>query len=161
MKKTLSIICILICVIVNAQKTYNTNIDSAGTVNIYGNGKTIIGKIIINQSIKSKILLAEQSQNKDTSGTYITVFKFVNSDNQGVPFFAVNISLEFDLPVVSVSPDLIGETTSAFSINFDLTNANKGFYFKASQINAQGFQFKILSKNKIMTKILGIDGKTN
>ncbi len=78
-----------------------------------------------------------------------------------MPFFGVNISLKFDSPVISVEHAFPGEVISALSTQTNMTNDNTRYYFKAGQITAEGFQFTIRSKKKILTEIYGVDGRSN
>lgn len=142
----------------NAQsRKYETKIAKANIVNIYGNGRTVIGKIILNTILKTKIFLIKSEQIKDDfTGVYTTLLELDNKEK--VPLFGVNISLLFSSPVISVTSHVFG-----FSVSENLSDNNKKYNFQAGQINRNPlgptYQIEIKSENKILVTISGLDGK--
>lgn len=156
MKIFLLLLPFLIGTVANAQVTKNTHIDTAGTVNIYGNGKVVIGKAIVQQTLETKVLLLNSEQKKDSTGIYTTVIELGNKEK--LPLFGVNLLLQFSDSVISV--DRGGD---GMSIGTTLSNDHKQFIYKAGQINRSPFgdtmiMFQIKSKNKIVFTIHGIQG---
>jgi hypothetical protein len=131
------------------------NIKKVGTLNIYGNGKTVIGQIIINQTIETKVFLTKSSQKKDTGDIFLTTLSFDNKAK--IPMFGVDISLDFDGPVLSVEPN-----ASAINESFSTSNGNKHYQIQISQVNrfpnTDPLSIIIKSKTPVFTKISGIDG---
>ena len=159
MKSLPTIMLILCSFSLIAQNKINNKIKEVKNLNIYGNGKTIIGKIIINQTIKTKIFLLGSSQVKDSSGNFTTVLEFGNEE--AIPFFNGDFFFQFDQPVISVEPHL----TVGMSLSYGLSDDHKSFFFTAGQINrpfGNGnilIYFTIQSATKVKVVIAkGVDG---
>lgn len=161
MKFYLTILSLIISSMTFGQKNatvINNDIQNVKTLKIYGNGKTVIGKIIMNQTLKTKVLLLKTDQFKDTlTGLFTTIVELGNKDN--IPLFGVNITLKFDKPYLSIDAHC-----TAMSVSESRSNDQKEFIFEAGQINLNNFgpmlQFEIKSKEKIVYTISGIDGGT-
>ena len=135
------------------------NIQEVKQLNIYGNNnKTVIGKVLINETLDTKVYLLAYEEKTDTIGNYITILKFGN--NEKVPLFGTDIVLQFDSPVISVNPQIASVAMSeGWGYNADKT----AFEYKAGQLNRpyEGntiLTLTILSKKKIFTTIHGIEG---
>lgn len=141
-----------------AQQPKVNNIKQVKTLNIYGNGnKTVIGKLIVNQTLETKIFYISSYQTKDTLGTYTTTINLGNNEN--VPLFGGNFSLQFDNPVISAEGHCNG-----MNISTSLDAEKKNFTFKAGQINRpfQGnilISFEIKSSQKILVTLNGVNGQ--
>lgn len=143
-----------------AQQPKVNNIKQVKTLNIYGKGnKTVIGKLIVNQTLQTKIFLINSYQTKDTLGIYTTTIDLGNNEN--VPLFGGDFSLEFDTPVISAEgkPHSMGMNIST-TLNEDHTN----FSYKIGQVNRPFgggnilLSFVIKSTKKILVTIKGLDG---
>jgi len=144
----------IISVSASAQNTYNNQVNNLKELNIYGgNSKISIGKILVNPTIKPKLLLSGYTQVKDTADTYKTTFIFNSVDN--LPFFGVNVYLRFNESVSSVHAIFNG---TAMIMSEGQSQDMKEYQFKASQINADSFSIEIVSKTKIFTTMYGVDG---
>lgn len=134
------------------------NINEVKTLNIYGsNTKNIIGKIIVNQTLQTKVFLLTYSQKKDSLGIYTTIINLGNNEN--LPLFGVKVMLKFNKPVISIDPNM----TVAFTISSGFNDTNTEFIFSAQQINRpfEGnniLTFIIKSNEPVLTTIFGIDG---
>jgi len=162
MKYYLSIFLTITTLVSFAQQPKINNINEVKTLNIYGgNNKTVIGKIIVNQTLQTKIFLINYSQTKDSSGIYTTIINLGNNEN--VPLFGGNISLYFDKPVISAEGSPL---SSGMNILTSLDANKMNYSFKAAQIN-QPFEgnilisFVIKSTQKTLVTIKGIDGVLN
>ncbi len=157
----MKIIVLISSLLVNLSTTaqinkYETRIKEVENLNIYGHGKTIIGKVIVNQSFKSEIFLLKSIQEKDTLGNYITTLSFTNKEE--APLLGVKIELNFNKPILKID-DLV----SGSNISSVYKNGNTTFLFHASSISTGPFNnppltFKIFSKERILVNIKGIDG---
>jgi hypothetical protein len=143
-----------------AQKQKVNNINQVKSLNIYGNGnKTVIGKLIVNQTLQTKIFLINSYQTKDTLGIYTTTINIGNKEN--VPLFGGDYSLEFDTPVISAEgkPQSMG-----MDISTTLNEAHTNFSYKIGQVNRPwggGYillSFVIKSTRRTLVTIKGIDG---
>lgn len=141
-----------------AQQPKVNNIKQVKTLNIYGNGnKTVIGKLIVNQTLETKIFHISSYQTKDSLGIYTTTINLGNNEN--VPLFGGNFSLHFDNPVISVEGHCNG-----MNISTSIDGEKKTFTFKAGQINRpfQGnilLSFEIKSTQKTLVTLNGVDGQ--
>jgi hypothetical protein len=132
-------------------------INSVKTLNIYGNSKVIIGKVVINQNINKSLFLKSLTQIKDTSGIYNTTIVFDSPENPVV--FGVKLKLEFDSPFLSISE------YNATSQGTMTTTADdrKSWSLEATQLNIGqtfgGYTIVIQSLKPIKTTIYGIAGK--
>ena len=152
---------ILICstLVSLAQQPKVNNIKQVKTLNIYGNGnKTIIGKLIINQTLQTNIFLINSYQTKDTLGIYTTTINLGNNEN--VPFFGGDFSLQFNSPVISAEgqPKSVG-----MNISTTLNEPHTNLTYKVGQINRpwEGnilLSFIIKSTSKTLVTIKGLDG---
>lgn len=133
----------------------NVHIDEATDIKITGSNVSI-GKIIINEAVKSKILLARAIQSKDTvgrnKGKYRTIFTFVGQDH--MPFYGVNMSLQFDKPVISCKMLLTGMADYSEKLSTD----SASYQLSGSQLITDSFNIFIFSNTPIFTRIKGIDG---
>ncbi|MBS1737902.1 MAG: hypothetical protein JSS98_15065 [Bacteroidetes bacterium] len=156
MKVLLTTLLLTVPLVFYAQKITN-NIKTVKTLNVYGNSKVIIGKIEVNQTLKTKVYLIKSNQSKDSTGVWVSEYFFGN--NEEVPLFNANVLLEFDKPVLSEQT----RPGTSFSITWGLTEDKMQYYFKAGQINRpfEGniiFSFQIRSAEKITPVIKGVAG---
>jgi hypothetical protein len=132
-------------------------INSVKTLNIYGNSKVIIGKLIINQTINKSLFLKSLTQVKDTNGIYNTTIIFDSPENPVV--FGVKLKLEFDSPYLSMSE--YNATTQGSMIT--TADDKKSWSLEATQLNIMqtfgGYTIVIQSLKPIKTTIYGIAGK--
>ena len=159
MKYYLTHLLIFVTIFSFAQQPKVNNIKEVKTLNIYGgNNKTVIGKIIVNQTLQTKIFLINYSQTKDSLGIYTTIFNLGNNEN--FPLFGGNFSLQFDKPVISADGSPL---SSGMSISTSLDADKMNYTFKAGQINRpfEGnilISFVIKSTQSTLVTIKGIDG---
>ena len=114
-----------------AQQPKVNNIKEVKTLNIYGNNnKTVIGKLIINQTLQTKVYLLSYSQSKDSNGIVTTILNFGNNEN--LPLFNTDIFLLFDKPVLSVSEQI---ASSAMTLSYSISDDKRSYSFKAGQLN--------------------------
>lgn len=138
-------------------KKYVNNIGTVKELKVYGNGKIVIAKMIVNKTLDTKAYLEKIEQVKDSSGIWVTTIDINNKEN-GVPLFGLDIYLEFDKEVLEVNHyGIFTMSHTGFRDN------KKAYMFKASQANKYEFgpplRFVITSKEKITTKISGLAGK--
>lgn len=133
------------------QTVGSITVDKRATVNFS------IAKIVVNQTIETKLYFIKSTQEKDKSGYYITSIYVGNKDR--LPYFGADLRVDFDNPI-----DSAGQSgfSSALGLEFGITGP-KTYIFKASQINryinstlVAVFFFK--SKEKISFTITGLDG---
>jgi len=146
-----------------AQTTVNNKIGTVEELNIYGKSNVIIGKVIVNQTLHTKILFAGQSVVKDSLGFYITTYKFIPIDNPGI--YKVNVSIEFDKPFIAYENQTMPfkcEVTNNISCAVDGRWANNltAINVKAT-ISGDDFMILVKSRNPLFAKIQGVDGKKN
>lgn len=156
MKSIFSILLVLIVFNAKAQTTNNTSIKKAtGTVKIY-NGNVSIGQVVVNQTLRPKLILTTYTQTKDTANTYKTVFTFSNPEN--MPFFNVNIGMKFSAPVIDVMQDFNGQPAVEQMLSEFKSTDMTIYQLKVGQISAPTFSIVIISKTKVFTTISGIEG---
>ena len=134
----------------------NIHIDTAGQINIYGNGNVYIGTIVINKALQTKIFLLSATQSRDTDSSYITELSFGNDDN--IPLFGVDLKINFSDAVMSLGPQ-----GTMMNLRYGLDSGNSVFEFQASQINkTPGSNLALVlsfrSKTKVNFSIFGTDG---
>jgi len=165
MKYKFILIIILISVVVKSQ--IKNNIGTVKTLKIYGNGKVVIGTIVIQQTLETKIFLLNSTQQSDSTGTYTTFLGFGNKSK--LPMFGVDITIKFSDSVISVNGATPGNSLSAAAgtnIYGYISKNSKELVFKAAQVNQQLLTdnmivFEIKSKKKITFSIYGVDGILN
>lgn len=134
-------------------------INKVKELKIYGNSKVEIGTIIVNPTLATKIFLLKSIQTLDSSGVYTTIF--ILGNNEKLPLFGLDVSLQFNAPIISCEHN----SGVSMSIYESMSQDKKGYYLKVSQINRQPWaepeilRFTIKSFTKIKTTINGIDGK--
>lgn len=127
-------------------------------LNVYGHdGKSVIGKLIVNTSVPTKLFLLKSIQKKDTSDNYITTFYLGNKE--ATPLAAARIFMKFNKPVITVTPSF----SAAFNNVNALADDHLTYFFKASQLNRDPgsvvvISFTIKSSEKVTAEISGLDG---
>jgi len=130
---------------------------SNGVINITKADTVLIGQVIINQGIKSKLKIKNYSQQKDSSGSFTTIIKLLNQESATT--FDVNLIIKFDKPVASVYWSFTGAAMAEETGN---TADKKQYLFKAGQLTcADGLEIIIKSNEKVFTIIYGVDGIAN
>ncbi|SDT60988.1 hypothetical protein SAMN05216490_4310 [Mucilaginibacter mallensis] len=143
----------------SAQNTYNNKIGEVKELKIYGSdAKIVIGKIIVNETLETKLYLINSTQLKDDSNYYVTKFNFGN--NQSVALFGAKITMKFNKPVLFVN---FGGFSTATAMGFGISADKTSYVFKAQQINRDPdnhviITFIIKSKERITTEVSGVDG---
>ncbi|WP_336516589.1 hypothetical protein [Pollutibacter soli] len=135
-----------------------TNIKNAKVVNIYGNGKTVIGKLIINPTLVTNLKIIKYTPNVLENGIYITTIALDNKEK--VPHFGTDITISTDKPM----EDVEAMSGAKISVNYELNPERTVYRIIASQINrgrpgTDLLTFTIKSKEKIFCTITGVDGK--
>lgn len=122
---------------------------------------TFSGKIIIDKTHHTKVYLTNFQQTVDDNGVFTTTFTFGFRFSR--PTFDVNISMNFDNPLIQDGP--IGFQYGPVGVGrFNgagaLRNNNK-YLFLQGQMTASGHHFfiKVKSKEKIQPVIKGLDGQ--
>jgi hypothetical protein len=148
---------ILLCFwVVGASSQSKTN--AAKPLNVYGrDGKTVIGKIIINTTAATKLFLLKSVQKKDTSNNYITTFYLGNKET--TPLLDARILMKFSKPVIDVMPSF----SAAFNSVSGLSDDHITYIFKAGRLDRDPgsvvvISFAIKSKDRVITEISGLDG---
>jgi hypothetical protein len=153
MKKLLVVILCVCALGLGAQ----TKTNGSREVNIYlRDGKTIIGKVVVNTPA-AELFLLKSVQKKDTSNHYITTFYLGNK--QTAPLSDIRILLKFNKPVIGVAPAF----STAFNSVNGLADDHMSYSFKAGRLDrdpgsAVVISFAIESKDKILTQIDGLGG---
>jgi hypothetical protein len=168
MKTSLLLILLLYSVFTFSQKTiYNTNIKSAekvtiknekgSTVIIYTADKVEIAKVIAEKA-KTRILLKELTQRKDTSGLWITVISFANPDTEGESE-KINISVQCNSQINSANWGYTEGISYSFGITEEKDLQKGSIKYKASKLSAGSVLIlTITSSTQIKPIISGIDG---
>jgi hypothetical protein len=144
----------LLCAIVvvaqdrSAQKEYNA---------YDRDGKTIVAKVLINASTKSKLFLIKSLQRESAGNSYVTTLYFGNKETG--PLTDTRILLKFSKPVISVMPHF---ATAFKSIN-GLAEDRSTYIFKAGRLERDAgsaivIYFTIKSKDRLITEVSGLDG---
>jgi hypothetical protein len=148
---------VLFCFLVLDAKSQSKT-DEVKVLNVYGsNASFVIGKLIINKSVKTNLFLLKSTQKKDTSNHYVTTFYLGNKDTIAVA--GVKIIMKFSKPVKAVMPSF----SAAFNVVDGISDDHISYIFKAGQLNRDSgsvvvISFRIKSKDKITTEISGLDG---
>jgi hypothetical protein len=156
MKILLAFVVIILSLPAIAQQKnqYNTQIDSAGTVNIYGNGTTIIGKIIV--AAQSKLYLSSISHKQVAIDTVETLIKF---ETDGFyPIYSPEIILRFDKRIYSM--DWGGEG-SGYMTSAGIHTDSLGGIWKAQQFTGRLLNAVIRSKVPLFVSVYGVARKRN
>lgn len=134
------------------------NIKEVKTLNVYGNGKVIIGQIVINQLTKTKILLADITQEKDSSGVYTTTYRFVPElDDSGFKF---NISIVFDQPFIEPFYSNFFSTDVGSVTQYTFSKDVKQKYISAKgNTTSSQISFFVKSYKPVKATIHGVDGE--
>ncbi|GGH66890.1 hypothetical protein GCM10011379_21540 [Filimonas zeae] len=139
-----------------SQNVNNTYIKEAETVNVYS-GNVTIGKVIINESLATKLYILSSKQYRDSSGYFVTVIALGN--NEKVPVFGVDLDFRFDKPILSANANLMGmsvqESTSENRRNYKLTAAQLNRYPDGIR-NVVDLEFKSMFEVKFTIK--GVSG---
>ncbi|HEY2726962.1 MAG TPA: hypothetical protein VGI61_07300 [Parafilimonas sp.] len=158
MKLLLFICCSFLFITVTAQ-TNNSNISEVKTLNIK-QGKANIGKIIINQAVKTQVYLASITQQTDSAGNYKTQYKFVPGSKGAT--FNFSISITFDKKLIRSGKDYF-----KLSCNGACTINSKGGYdepgntiTEKGSVNSDALIISVSSHNPLYASIMGVDGKT-
>ena len=139
----------------------NTRSQSTGQVkelNVYGeNGKSVIGKVIVNATTTTKLFLLKSIQKKDTVNNYVTTFYFGNKET--TPLLEARILMKFSKPVIDVMPSF----SAAFNSVNGLSDDHLTYVFKAGRLERDPgsvviISFTIKSKGRVVTEISGLDG---
>jgi len=149
MKFPLTAIFILFSLVSMAQTKNNTQINSAGVVNIY-NGTVNIGQVIINESEPSMAILTGVTQTTLSDGKIKTRFNFKSKNH--LPFYDLILTFEFNKPIISGQLDIVGGVTtlkSAYSVD------KTAYKIIADSIGAASFWVDIISDSAIFTKVYG------
>jgi len=137
----------------------NNHIGEVGTLNIYGNGKVVVGKIIIAHGVNKQLFLKQLTQTKDTSGIYTTTIVLDTPEDPKVVGY--NLKLEFDKPVISVNAYNGIFSGGAFIDGLDTTKTK--WSEQATELTISkilgGYTIIIKSNSAIKTTIFGIAGK--
>lgn len=128
------------------------------TLKVYEeDGKTVIGKILVNAGIPTKLLLLKSVQKKDTSDNYSTTFYLGNKET--TPLLDARILMKFNKAVIAVKP----EFSAAFNSMNGLADDRMTYSFKAGRLDRDPgsvviISFTVKSKEKVITEISGLDG---
>jgi hypothetical protein len=137
-----------------AQSKTNT----AKQLNVYGrDGKTVIGRVIVNTTSASKLFLLKSTQKKDSANNYITTFYLGNKET--TPLLDARILMKFSKPVIDVMPTF----SAAFNSLSGLSDDHITYIFKAGRLDRDPgsvvvISFDIKSKDRVITEISGLDG---
>lgn len=115
----------------------------------------IIGKLMTIPGLHSYLFIESCSQAKDSTGEYVTIFKFGNPNR--IVAYKITIILQFNRHVESVD-----FTTNGAAKNLKTTEgSNKlGVSYQASELAANGTVIAtIRSKDKVSTFVTGIEGQ--
>nr|WP_294793326.1 hypothetical protein [uncultured Mucilaginibacter sp.] len=140
------------------QKKITNNIDVVTNLNINGNDtKVSIGKIIIQETLQTKLYLIKSEQKRDSTG-YLTTFYFGN--NERLPLFGTAILIKLDSKIITVNLQLAG---LAMYVTRGIQSDNKSYLLKAQQINRDADSSTIIvitvkTENQIHADIYGLDG---
>jgi hypothetical protein len=145
----------------------NVKIDTAGKVNIKGSTVTIlkadtvfIGTLIINQSVKTRIYFAGSTREMDTSGLYITKYKFVPVDNPGQ--FFVKLHFIFNKPFIpnGLIDFIVTDEAGVIPYHYDWNATFTDLNIRAT-LTGEVFWIRVISKEILSADIEGIDGRLN
>lgn len=126
--------------------------------NAYGrDGKTIIAKVLTNNSAKCNLFLVKVIQRDESANNYATTIYFGNKGTG--PLTDIRILLKFSKPVVSVMPHF----ATAFKSTNGLSDDHNTYAFKAGRLERDAgsaivIYFTIKSKDRIITEVSGSDG---
>jgi hypothetical protein len=127
-------------------------------LNVYGrDGKTIIARVLVDASVKNNLFLIKSIQKKDSTNNYITTFYLGNKETDAL--LNAKLLLSFNKPVTAVTPSF----TTAFNNVSGLSEDHNTYIFKAGRLerdpgSAIVISFTIISKEKIVTELSGLDG---
>jgi hypothetical protein len=131
---------------------------TAKQLNVYGrDGKTVIGKVIVNAPAESKLFLLKSTQKKDSANNYITTFYLGNKET--APVLNARILMKFGKPVLEVIPSF----STAFNNVNGLSEDHLTYIFKAGRLDRDPgsvvvISFAIKSKERVIAEITGLDG---
>lgn len=132
--------------------------NEAEEVNVYGrDGKSIIAKVILNNSSTSKLFLLKSIQREDSGNNYVTTLYLGNKETTAV--LDIRLLMKFSKPVDNVSPSF----STAFNNVNGLSDDHITYAFKSGRLDrdpgsAVVISFMIKSKEKVVTEISGLDG---
>jgi hypothetical protein len=132
--------------------------NKATEVSIYGeDGKTVIGKVIIDANSKTNLLLLHTAQKTDTAGNKIITFYLGNKAT--TPLLDARILMKFSKPVIEVMPSF----SAAFNSINGLAEDHMTYTYKAGRLERDPgsvviISFSVKSKGKVITEISGLDG---
>lgn len=140
-----------------SQNTYINKIREVEELNIYGTKTNIsIGKLIVNNSLKPKVILVQYTQQIATDSTqyWLTCFLFKTADS--LPFLNLSLDFKFDKSIVRCWGEYngVGIGNDQQILSQDKTD----FKYLATQINSDWVGVKILSRYRIYTTLSGVDG---
>jgi hypothetical protein len=127
-------------------------------LNVYGrDGKTVIGKVVVNTTAASKLFLLKSTQKKDSANNYVTTFYLGNKET--APVLDARILMSFSKPVMEVMPSF----STAFNNVNGLSEDHLTYIFKAGRLDRDPgsvvvISFAIKSKDRAITEISGLDG---
>jgi hypothetical protein len=128
------------------------------TINVYArDGKSVIGKVMVNTAAPGNLFLLKTIQKKDSTNHYLTTFYLGNKETAAL--LGVKILMKFSKPVMAVDP--------SYTVSFNNVNglADDGitYIFKAARLerdagSAVVISFAIKSKEKVVAEISGLAG---
>jgi hypothetical protein len=139
------------CLGANAQEPGSNAVEGNKT-KIRGDGKNDLGYIINIPGLNSYLFLERSSQMRDSSGRYITEFKFGNPNR--IIAYHISLVLQFDKQVDSVTFLTDG---TAKDIHTTIGDNKLGTSYLASELSANGsITFRLISRKQIHTSIVGV-----
>lgn len=143
---------------------YKTTIDTAGRVEIKGGTTTILkaDTVIINQKIRTNIYYLGSTVSRDTTGAYMTSYKFCPEDNAGS--FPINITIYLDKPFVPLTKnepiyaDVAGTGGGMTQLMISKTPDYTAFRIRG-QVYGDNVVIHVKSKEPLLAAIYGADGR--
>ncbi len=126
----------------------------ARPVKMYSNGKTVIGEIIADRNLESKIYLIKSTQTKDSTGQYITSLQLGN--NGKTPLLGLlDVRMIFNHPVTSIDCNWDAEYLMT-----SISNDKMTYLFTANPYSQDhgSLIFTIISRDKILVRLYGTSG---
>jgi hypothetical protein len=157
MNKLTLILLLAFPAILNAQII--NNIKKVETLKIYGNGKTVIGQLII-QSARTLIFYRGYKQTVDSVGIYTTEYYF--SPLEKLVTFGIDVTVSFDKPIIRNGPfgfEAGPAATGSFSGSTDMPNDSTVSFSGAVNCKCGFAKLKVKSKAPLFATFSGIDGQ--